>query len=332
MKNRIKVLQIGMGPLGVKISEFIAQRRGIMTTAVVDNNPDLVGRPLQDLNHKAHPELIIRESVAKAIYIAKPDVAVLTTSSTMEQIYPQIEEILKHRISVVSTCEELSYPWDCSPELASRIDELAKKQKVSVLGTGVNPGFLMDALPSFMTALNQDVESIKVKRYQNAAYRRRPFQQKIGAGLAPDEFEKRKNSGRLRHVGLTESIQFIANSLGWELTKTTDEILPVLAEADVQHDQIQIKSGKATGVRQIGTGYIGDEQKIKLEFQAAVGEQSSYDEIEIVGSPNIKSRIDGGVNGDIATCAITVNAARQILNAKPGLRTMADMPMISYFN
>lgn len=321
-----------MGPLGIKVAELIASRKGIITMAAVDNNPTLVGRKLSELSDKLHPELIIRESIAKAIYLSKPDVAIVTTVSDMQRITPQIEEILAYNIPIISTCEELSYPWDAAADLANKIDQLAKQSNVAVLGTGVNPGFLMDALPAFLTAMNQNVESIHVKRYQNAATRRVPFQKKIGAGLSIDEFEQKKKEGTIRHVGLTESMQFIAASIGWSLDRTTDNVSAAFADQEVKSPDMVIRKGEVTGVNQIGTAYIGDEKKITLEFIATVGEQHSYDEVIIKGLPEIKSKIKGGVNGDQATCAVAVNATASILKARPGLLTMADMPMISFFN
>ena len=330
--KRIRVIQIGLGPLGIKVAELIAQRQGILTMAAVDNNPKLVGKSLDTLSEKLNKEVLIKESVADAIYIQKPDVAIITTVSDMKRIAPQVEELINLNIPVVSTCEELSYPWEESCDVAKHIDMLARKKGVAVVGTGVNPGFLMDALPSFLTSLSQDVESIHVKRFQNAGIRRVPFQKKIGAGLTPSEFEVERKSGKLRHVGLKESMNFIAASLGWTLDRTVDHISPVIAANEIESEGVEIKAGHATGVHQVGTAYVGSQKKITLTFQAAVGEESSYDEIEIKGSPHIKSRIEGGINGDVATCAITVNTTRQILKAQPGLRTMADIPMTSYFN
>lgn len=330
--KRIRVIQIGMGPLGIKVAEFIAERQGILTMAAVDNNPKLIGKSLDTLSGKLNNKVIIKETVSDAIYIQKPDVAIITTVSDMVSIAPQIEELINLNIPVVSTCEELSYPWESSNTLASQLDALAREKGVAVIGTGVNPGFLMDSLPSFLTSVSQKVDSIHVKRFQNAGIRRMPFQKKIGAGLTPEEFELKKKSGSLRHVGLTESMNFIAGNLGWTLDRTVDEILPVIAASEMKSEGVEIKSGHATGVCQVGSAYIGKEKKITLTFQAAVGEEFSYDEIEIKGSPNIKSRIEGGINGDVATCAITVNTTRQILKAQPGLRTMADIPLTSYFN
>jgi 4-hydroxy-tetrahydrodipicolinate reductase len=180
-----------------------------------------------------------------------------------------------------------------------------------------------------LTGICNHVDKIEVRRYQDAQFRRIPFQKKIGAGLTFDEFERRKSEGTLRHVGLSESMQFLARQLGWTLERTEDRIEPVIADRTIQSEAMTIHSGMVAGVRQTGVGWVNGEEKIKLSFQASVGEQDSYDEIEIFGIPHIRSRIMKGVHGDIATCAIILNACRSILKATPGLRTMADIPMIS---
>jgi hypothetical protein len=259
----------------------------------------------------------------------KCDVAVLATVSDLPRIGPQIISLVEDGLPVVSTCEELFYPWESNKEWSVTIDRAAKDKNVAVVGTGVNPGFLMDALPAMLSAVCNHVERIEVRRYQDAQFRRIPFQKKIGAGLTFEEFEKRKNEGNLRHVGLSESMHFIANQLGWQLERTEDKIEPVISDRTMQTESLLIVSGNVAGVRQTGRAWVKGEEKIRLIFQASVGEPDSYDEIEIFGTPHIRSRIMGGVNGDVATCSIILNACHSILKATPGLRTMADIPMIS---
>ena len=251
---------------------------------------------------------------------AKPQAAVVTTVSDMERITPQVEAIVAHGIPVVSTCEELSYPWDANPQLAQRIDDAAKAAGVAVLGTGINPGFLMDFLPTTLTGVCQNVEKVNVWRVQDAQYRRVPFQKKIGAGLTPDEFEAKRQTGTLRHVGLAESVAMIAARMCWKLDNVVDELSPVMGD-----------DGNAAGVQQIGRGFVDGEEKITLTFIAAVGQADPRDTVEIIGEPHITSTIEGGVNGDIATCAITINSVKQILRATPGLVTMTNIPVVSYF-
>ncbi|MBU0478497.1 dihydrodipicolinate reductase [bacterium] len=330
--DTIKIIQIGLGPLGQKITKYILERRGLEIVGAVDPAPDKAGKDLGELCSINKLGIQISKSLDAVIGNSKPDVALLTTVSDMERITPQIEEILSYKIPIVSTCEELSFPWETSPELAKRIDEAAKSHNVSVLGTGVNPGFLMDFLPIAMTGVCQDVKSIKVSRIQDASFRRIPFQKKIGAGLTLKEFEEKRKAGTLRHVGLRESMHMIASKMGWKLSRTEDILTPVIAEHDIRTDVMKISNGMARGVQQIGKGYVNGEQLITLEFRAAIGEKNSHDTIQIKGTPDINSTIEGGINGDIATCAVTINAIKSILDTTPGLKTMADVPVVSFFD
>lgn len=326
----IEVIQIGMGPLGRNITKFIAERQTIKVVGAVDMDPAIQGQDLGGLCGLSPMGFVVQHSLEACLETTKAQAVLLTTVSSMAGITPQIEAILRHKLPVVSTCEELVYPWDDGPELAARVDLAAKNAGVAVLGTGVNPGFLMDSLPTYLTAVCQRVEKIKVSRIQDATFRRIPFQKKIGAGLTLEQFERKKADGSLRHVGLKESTQLIAGALGWRLDRTEDVISPVVADREIKTDALTIPAGRASGVQQIGRGWINGEEKITLFFKAAVGEPESRDTVEIQGEPSITSTIPGGVNGDVATCAIVLNALKQILRVSPGLRTMADMPLIAF--
>jgi len=330
--SSIKVIQVGIGPLGQKTARFIAERDGVETIAAVDKNPELIGKDLGEVIGGPASGILIHGSLGDAMRGGlQPDAAILTTVSDMLRITPQVEELIAFGLPVVSTCEELSFPWESAPQYAEKIDAVARAAGVAVLGTGVNPGFLMDALPAGLTAVCQRVDRVEVQRYQDARHRRLPFQRKIGAGLNLQAFQAKKEEGALRHVGLTESMQFIARQLEWKLDRTEDIIEPVIAEADLDFGELKVKKGDARGVCQTGNGYVKDEIKIQLLFKAAVGEPESYDRIRIEGSPSIESCIQGGVNGDIATCAITINAVRRVMQAGSGLKTMAEVPMPTYF-
>ena len=163
------MLQVGLGPLGIKIAMFISERSGISTISAVDRKQELIGRKLSDLDSSLSESVEISSNIREAIHETSPDVVILTTVSNMKRVTPQIIEIVKRGVPVVSTCEELSYPWECSPELSQLIDSEAKENQVAVVGTGINPGFLMDSLPSSLTSVCQQVEKIEVNRFQNAA-------------------------------------------------------------------------------------------------------------------------------------------------------------------
>ena len=327
----IRIVQIGIGPLGRKVTEHIAERSNMTVVAAVDKDPALEGKDLGELCSTGSLSVPVSPSLEQALGQGAADVAVLTTVSDLARITPQIEEILGFGLPVVTTCEELAFPWETAPRAASRIDSLAKKAGVAVLATGVNPGFLMDALPVVLSAVCQRLDAVKVSRIQDASTRRVPFQQKIGAGLTLEQFEEKKRRGSLRHVGLTESMQMIASRIGWKLDRTEDLITPVAAKTRIDTKSMSIEAGMAAGVQQIGRGFVGSEEKITLTFRASIGEPSPEDTVELLGTPHIISTIRGGVHGDVATCAITLNAVGQVLRGEPGLRTMVDLPPVSYF-
>ena len=200
-----------------------------------------------------------------------------------------------------------------------------------MLGTGVNPGFLMDSLPLALTAVCQAVESVRVIRIQDAATRRIPFQRKIGAGLTLEAFEAKRMEGPLRHVGLAQSMAMIAARMAWTIDRMEDELTPIVAEHRIRTDVMTIEPGMACGVQQIGRAFSGARERITLVFRAAIGEPDPEDTVEITGTPNVRSTVKGGINGDVATCAITLNAIPRLLEAGPGLHTMTDISLVSYF-
>lgn len=324
-----KILQVGIGPLGKKTVHF-AIERGFKVIGAVDPSPELVGKDLGEICGLKRLGIKIESSIQAALKNKKADIAVVTTVSSLAKLEAVVTEIAKNGLSIVSTCEELSFPWKTQSVRAKKIDKICKKYKVSLLGTGVNPGYLMDYLPTILTAVSKKVESIQVWRVQNASTRRIPFQQKIGAGLTLSEFKKKQKAGTLRHVGLPESVDFIAARMGWKLTKKTESLKPVIAQHEILTGYTPITAGRVCGVEQIGRGYIGQHEVITLNFRAAVGEARSFDTIHIKGEPTIHSTIEGGINGDIATCAITLNAIHSVLRARPGLMTMSDIPAVAY--
>jgi len=325
-----KAVIIGVGPLGRRIVRYAVKRKNITLTGAVDIDPAKIGRDLGKLCGLKPLGIIVRKDLKSALNDATADVALLTTVSSLKKLESQVAEIAKRKLHVVSTCEELAFPFKTAPAIARRIDAVCKKHGVTCLGTGVNPGFLMDFLPAVMTAVNQNVKRIIVRRVQDASVRRIPFQEKIGAGLTPAEFKKKKADGTLRHVGLTESMNMIAHAMGWQLTKSTETLRAVMARKPVSTGYKPIRKGMARGVEQFGRGYVGRKEVITLHFRAAVGEPESYDMIEIKGEPDMVSKIEGGVNGDIATCAIVLNAVRSVIAAEPGLKTMLDVPAVTY--
>ncbi len=327
----INTVHIGIGPIGQRIVKYAVERGCFNIAGAVDPDPDKAGKELGELCGTKPLGITVKGNLDEAIRGGKPEVAIVTTVSSIAAFESQIIELAKAKLHIVSTCEELFYPWNTKPELSSRIDEICRENGVVCLGTGVNPGYLMDLLPTVLTAPCQDVKKVEVWRVQDASVRRIPFQQKIGAGLTLEEFKAKRKNGTLKHVGLPESMDFIANRLGWRLERKIETIEPVIAEKDINTGYKPISKGMACGVHQVGSGFIGDKEVIRLNFKAAVGEPEPYEQVHIDGEPAIQSRITGGVNGDIATCAIILNAVRSVLAARAGLKTMGDIPPVAFF-
>jgi 4-hydroxy-tetrahydrodipicolinate reductase len=322
----------GLGPIGAAVARQVASRRGFQIVGAVDIDRAKIGLDLaQVIGLDKKTRVRVTNDAVGAIKSGKPDVAVLCTSSSLKKVMPQIETVLSKKVAIVSTTEELSYPVGKNRSLARKIDALAKKAKVAVVGTGVNPGFAMDALPITLTGICERVDSIRVDRIQDARTRRLPFQQKIGSGLTIDQFAAKVKDGSVRHVGLAESVTMIADAMGWKLDKVTDEIQPKLAERAVESELIAVDPGYVCGIIQDGVGYAKGKPVVTLHMEAYLGAPESYDAVTIEGTPRITQKISGGLHGDVATASITVNSIPKILRVTPGLRTMADMPIPSWF-
>jgi 2,4-diaminopentanoate dehydrogenase len=329
--RQIRVMHVGLGPIGAAVVRQVAGRKGFKIVGAADIDTAKIDRDLGDVTGAGRTLRVkVSSDVKKAIRKSNPDVVVLCTSSSLKKVLPQLETILSLKKPVVSTTEELSYPTKANMRYARIIHQMAKKAKVGVLGTGVNPGFVMDALPIMLTGICERVDAIRVERIQDARVRRLPFQQKIGAGLTREQFQKKVDEGSVRHVGLTESVAMIADALGWKLDRITDEIQPKIASETVASEFLAVDAGYVCGIVQDGIGYRDEQPVITLHMEAYLGAPESYDSVEITGSPAIRSKIAGGVHGDIATASIVVNSLPKILEVAPGLHTMRDMPLASF--
>ena len=326
MDNRIRVLQIGLGYIGLAVTQILAEREGYELVGAADIDPALAGSDLGQLaGLPGGLGIPVSGSISEALSITRADVAVLTTASRMEEITPQVLELVERGLPVVSTCEELVYPWRTHPELAERIDRAARELGVAVLSTGVNPGFLMDFLPLVLTRIARRVDAVAVERVQDAGTRREAFQRKVGAGLTVARFNEKVAAGGFGHVGLVASVELLATGLGWQLDETSERIEPVIAESPQRTEFVAVEPGQVAGVYQVGKGIKGGKEVITLIFRAVVGEPEPYDRVRIEGSPPLESTCPGGVPGDAATGAIAANAIPLVIQSPAGLRTLADL-------
>ncbi|MCM3879948.1 MAG: hypothetical protein ND807_07565 [Vicinamibacterales bacterium] len=328
----IRVLLYGLGPIGVMMARQLAARDGFRVVGAVDVDPAKVGRDVGALVGLPRPlHVKVSPDARNTLKQTKPDIVVLCTSSSINAVMPQIEDVLKARVPLVTTTEELSYPVRKHAALAKRIDGMAKRAKVAVLSTGVNPGFVMDALPIALTAASERVESVTVHRVQDARSRRLPFQQKIGAGLTPEQFAREASRGTIRHVGFAESITMIADALGWQLDRITDDVKPKISATAVASEYLAVDPGFVAGIIQDGVGYRHGTPIITLHMEAYLGAPESYDSVHIEGVPKIDMKIVGGMPGDIATVSVVLNSIPKVLASAPGLQSMRSLPLPSYF-
>lgn len=327
----IRVLLYGLGPIGAAIARQLATRDGFRIVGAVDVDPAKVGRDVGELAGLDRPVRVkVTPDASRAIKQSKPDVVVMCTGSLLKAVLPQIEGVLKAKVPLVTTTEELSYPVRRNAGLARKIDKMARGANVAVLSTGVNPGFAMDALPLAITSVCERIESISVNRVQDARLRRLPFQQKIGAGLTREQFEAEVRRGHVKHVGLAESIAMIADTLGWSIDRMTDEVKPKIATGTVSSKFLAVDAGYVSGIIQDGIAYRHGKAVITLHIEAYLGAPHTYDSVQIEGVPNIALMIPGGIPGDTATASIVVNSIPKVLAAPPGLRTMRDLPLPSF--
>lgn len=328
----IRVVHVGLGPIGAAVARLVATRPGLRIVGAVDVDSAKVGHDVSEIiNLQRRLRVAVSADLDATLRVTRPDVVVVCTSSTLAGVMPQFEAILKHGVPIVTTTEEAAYPAAVNVRLARRLDAAARRAKVAVLGTGVNPGFTMDALPIALTAVCERVDRISVRRVQDARIRRLPFQQKIGAGLSRTEFNRRVADRRVRHVGFSESIQMIADAMHWRLDRITEQVRPKMATRAVTGGLVPVAVGQVAGVVQKAVGYVKGKPLITLTLEAYLGAPESYDAVLIEGSPRIDSRIVGGVHGDIATAAITVNSIPVVLESTPGFRTMRDVRLPSFY-
>ncbi|MFC1802722.1 hypothetical protein ACFL0D_02020 [Thermoproteota archaeon] len=329
MKN-IKIVSYGIGVIGKRLVRHLLTKEGVEIVGAIDINPEIIGKDLGEVLGQEKVGVLISDDVDKVLSETKPDIVCHTTMSYLRQTYAQFEDILKHGVNIISTCEELGYPYvgKEATELAQKLDEIAKENGVTLLGTGINPGFLMDTLPIFLSGPCEEVESLYIAREMNAASRRIPFQKKIGAGITVSEYRDAIDNHKITgHVGLEQSIQMIADVLGWEIDEIkVDMPEPITFKHDVASETIKVPAGHAAGGSQMAYGISKGKILITMDFKAYIGAPEEFDSISIKGVPPINNKITPCVHGDHGTIAMTTNMIPHVINADPGLKTMAELP------
>ncbi|HUP46124.1 MAG TPA: dihydrodipicolinate reductase [Thermoanaerobaculia bacterium] len=319
----INVAQYGIGPIGAEIARLLLTKPWVKLVAAVDIDPNKIGKD-------AGSVIGLGREIGVQVTPDLPDgvdVVCHSTGSRLRDVAGQFEELLQRGVHVVSTCEELSFPLDRA--IREKLDSLARSKKVTLLGTGVNPGFVMDKLPLTITSVCQNVKSVEIIRIQNASTRREPLQRKVGAGMTREEFRAAVDAGKIKHTGLKESLLLVGHGLGVAFDSISDETIePIVAEREVVTQYLKVAPGEVAGVHQTieGKGWLN----VRLELRMYVGaEDAAADKVIVRGVPDVEMVIRGGVHGDRATAAMVVNSIPRVVKANPGLLTMDDIP-ISY--
>ena len=328
MKKKIRAIQYGIGPIGASIVKLLRQKESIDIVGAIDTDPVKVGRDLGEVIGAPDAPWGVKVSGdAKGVLDQSADVVMHTTSSSLSKVMDQLLACLDVGSCVVSTCEELSYPYRTHPELAAKLDAAAKESGVALVGTGINPGFVMDKLVVTLAAVSQHIDHASAIRVVDASKRRLPLQKKIGAGLSVEEFRAKVKEGTIKHVGLPESVAMVADSLGLYVDEIAETIEPKVATERVQTEFLTVEAGQAAGVHQIARGMSEGKELIYMELQMYVGAKDPADKVELQGHPNISLVIPGGSHGDIATASVAVNSIPVVLEAPSGLRTSRDLPI-----
>ncbi len=328
MKKKIRAIQYGVGPIGAAIARLLREKRAVEIIGAIDTDAAKAGRDLGEVAGAPDAPWGVKVSAdAAAVLSAAADVVIHSTSSYLPKVADQLLQCLAAESCVISTCEELAYPFRKYPELAKKLDAAAKDWGVALVGTGVNPGFVMDKLVLTLAAVSQRVDAARAVRIVDASQRRLPLQKKIGAGMSVEEFKAQVAAGVIKHHGLPESVAMVADGLGLAVDEITESIEAVVAKERVKTEFLDVRPGQAAGVHQIARGLGGGQEKIYMELQMYVGAKESSDTIELRGVPDIRMTVPGGTHGDVATAAVVVNSIPAILNAPAGLRTSRDLPL-----
>lgn len=318
-REPITVAQYGIGPIGAEIARLLLTKPWVKVVAAVDVDPEKIGKDLGDvIGYGRKTGVIVTAELS-----GKPDVVSHSTGSRLSDVAEQLKTLLGKGCHVVSTCEELSFPLDSA--IREDLQHVARTAQVTLLGTGVNPGFVMDKLPLTITSVCQEVKSVEVLRIQNASTRREPLQRKIGAGMTPESFRAEVAAGAIRHMGLRQSLMLIGNGLGVEFESISEETIePIIADREIVTEYFRVAPGQVAGVHQTlyGKGRIN----VSLELRMYVGaEDVAIDRVIVRGLPDVEMEIRGGIHGDRATAAMVVNAIPRVTIARHGVLTMDDI-------
>ncbi len=334
-KENVKVVIWGFGAMGSGMAEVLERREGVEIVGVCDRHPDRVGKDFRDvlgLDRGDAPEVLINPNIEEVLTEKCCDIALCATDSFTQKAFPRLKYALEQKVNVISTAEEMAYPQAQNPELAAELDKIAKENGVSILGTGINPGHIMDMLVCVMTACMTDIEHIEAKRVNSLSPFGPAVMEEQGVGITVDAFNKGVEDGSLAgHVGFHESVGMIADAIGWKVDKFEQQMKPIVTTVDRKSPYGFAAAGNVAGVNMTGQGYINGEVKIDMihpqQIEPEMEGTFTGDYVTLKGTPEVNMKTSPEVEGGLGTIAMCVNMIPQVINADPGLKTMIDLPV-----
>ena len=332
MEN-VKVIIWGLGAMGSGMADMLLKKKGVDIVGVAGRGAKL-GKSMYDYieTKRGDREDIIIKMPEEIIKKGTADVVLCCTDSFTKNAFDRLKFCLEQGVNVISSAEEMAFPMAQSPEEAKELDRIAKKNNVSILGTGINPGLIMDLLVVCWTGCCEDIESITARRVNSLS----PFGPAVmteqGIGITKEEFEEGVKTGHLSgHVGFQESIHMIADAIGWKVDKVETSMNPIMTDVDRKSQHGFAKAGNVAGCSMKGYGYVDGKMKIEMDHPQQiepeqVGVQTG-DYVIIKGNPNVNMVNSPEIPGGIGTIAMCVNMIPHIINARPGLHTMIDLPV-----
>lgn len=334
MEN-VKVAIWGFGAMGSGIAKVLLGKKGVDIVGMCDIHPARVGKSIFELlgvERGDRADVTVNPEIKEVVHDGNCDICVLATDSFTRKAFDKIKYIVSQKVNVVATAEQMSYPKAQEPELAAEMDRLAKENGVSILGTGINPGLMMDLLAVCLSGCMTDVEKVTCRRVNSLSPFGPAVMEEQGVGLTVDAFMKGVEDGTLAgHVGFAESVGMIAEALGWNVEKFEQQMKPIVTSVDRKSPYGFAKAGDVAGVNMTGQGYVDGQVKIDMihpqQIEPEMEGTHTGDYIVLEGTPKVNMSIQPEVDGGIGTIAMVVNMIPHVINARPGLKTMLDLPV-----
>ncbi|MFO7941982.1 MAG: 2,4-diaminopentanoate dehydrogenase [Bacillota bacterium] len=328
----IRVVIWGLGAMGSGIARVLADRAGVRLSGGVDADPKKIGRSLGEIIDRPEETAIVSSTLEEALAESGADLCIVATSSFLREVRSHIVGCLDAGLDCITIAEEMAYPAASNQSAAAEINRVARAAGKTVLGTGINPGFVLDTLIIALTGACMEVRGIRARRVNDLS----PFGPTVmktqGVGTTPKEFERGLSGGTIvGHVGFPESMMMIARALGWKLDRIEQTRRPIIAEEERVGEHVRVPAGSVAGCNHSARGFVGDRVVLELEhpqqIQPAAAGVETGDFIEIEGIPDLSLAITPEIPGGIGTIAVTANMIPAVFAAGPGLLTMAELPV-----